>query len=478
MHKQYKINAIVSELQKADYSMSISLFDLFSIGIGPSSSHTVGPMYAANEYIKLLQSNGHFEKTTRILVDLYGSLALTGKGHGTDKAIINGLEAKSPETVDPESMIPRMQEVIGKQQLLFGGVKPIAFLESRDLLLHQKEQLPKHTNGMRFSAFNDQEQLLLSQVYYSIGGGFITTDKDFDVKSTTQEVPYPFETAKELITHCMKQQCSIAELMLKNELLWRTQEEIHQGIKEIANVMLACIESGCHSKETILPGGLNVRRRAPDLYQKLTAKQGIHSTYEEADVMNRLNLFAMAVNEENAAGGRIVTAPTNGAAGIIPAVLKYCQDAHGKFSDKDIYTYFLTCAAIGILYKKGASISGAEVGCQGEVGVASSMAAAGLTAVLEGSIAQIENAAEIAMEHHLGLTCDPIAGLVQIPCIERNAMGSVKAVNASRMALIGDGQHYVSLDKVIKTMKQTGHDMQSIYKETSLGGLAVNHPEC
>jgi L-serine dehydratase len=458
--------------------MSISLFDLFSIGIGPSSSHTCGPMFAANEFIQCLKENNVFDKTARVKTELYGSLALTGKGHGTDKAILNGLEDKTPESVVPETMVPRMHEICASNQLLLGGTKPITFIENRDFILFQKEQLPKHTNGLRFTAFDEQEKMLLSQVYYSIGGGFITTEEMFgQIPPESKRQPYPFETAKQLIQHCKVQQLSIAELMMRNELTWRDKDGIESGILEIANAMNLCIENGCQHPG-ILPGGLNVKRRAPDLYQKLIKKQGIPSVYEDSDIMNHLNLYAMAVNEENAAGGRIVTAPTNGAAGIIPAVLKYCQYAHEKWSNDDIYTYFLTAAAMGILYKKGASISGAEVGCQGEVGVASSMAAAALTAVLGGTIEQVENAAEIAMEHHLGLTCDPIGGLVQIPCIERNAMGSVKAVNASRMALIGDGQHHVSLDKVIKTMKQTGMDMQSIYKETSLGGLAVNHPEC
>lgn len=458
--------------------MSISLFDLFSIGIGPSSSHTCGPMSAANDFLKLLRESDLLNTTHRIKVELYGSLALTGKGHGTDKAMMNGLEGQSPETVVPESMVPRMHEILSSEQLLLAGTKQIQFIEARDFILYQKEQLPKHTNGLRITAYDLDDAQLLNQIYYSIGGGFITTDEDFGKESIEEKsVPYPFETAKQLLDHCHQQQLSIAGLMMQNELTWRDTDAIHQGILALAKVMKNCIENGCHHPG-ILPGGLNVKRRAPDLYKKLIEKQGIPSIHEKSDIMNHLNLYAMAVNEENAAGGRIVTAPTNGAAGIIPAVLQYCQEAHEKWSDDDVYTYFLTAAAIGILYKKGASISGAEVGCQGEVGVASSMAAAAITAVLGGTIDQIENAAEIAMEHHLGLTCDPIAGLVQIPCIERNAMGAVKAVNASRMALIGDGQHHVSLDKVIKTMKQTGMDMQSIYKETSLGGLAVNHPEC
>lgn len=458
--------------------MNISLFDLFSIGIGPSSSHTVGPMLAANEFLNLVEKAGIFDSVERIKVELYGSLALTGKGHGTDKAILNGLEAKTPETVVPDTIVPRMEAIIRTKTLHLANKKSINFNEATDFLLHQKELLPRHTNGMRFSVYDDDHKLLASQVYYSIGGGFIMTEEAFEKPVLEDHAPpFQFDTATQLLDHCKKHQLTIAELMLENEKTWRDEQAIYNGIFEIAKVMDECIEHGCHHPG-ILPGGLEVKRRAPDLYKKLHEDKGISSTYERSDVMNRLNLYAMAVNEENAAGGRIVTAPTNGAAGIIPAVMKYLQDAHDKGSKDDLITYFLTATAIGILYKKGASISGAEVGCQGEVGVASSMAAAAITAVLGGSIEQIENAAEIAMEHHLGMTCDPVAGLVQIPCIERNAMGAVKAVNASRMALIGDGQHQISLDKVIKTMKQTGMDMKSIYKETSMGGLAVNLPEC
>lgn len=458
--------------------MNISVFDLFSIGIGPSSSHTVGPMLAANAFITLLEDKQLFDLTHRVKVELYGSLALTGKGHGTDKAILNGLENKAPDTVQPESMVPRMHDILNSHTLKLANKKNITFNETTDFLFLQKELLPKHSNGMRFSAHDEQNNELISQIYYSIGGGFITTDEAFDV--VTQDAnppPFPFSTGDELLHQCQKSGYSIAELMMVNEQTWRSKEEIQQGILAIANVMNDCIENGC-KHDGILPGGLNLKRRAPDLYKKLNDQKGVKSIFENSDIMNQLNLYAMAVNEENAAGGRIVTAPTNGAAGIIPAVLKYCQHSHEKMSDQDIYTYFLTAAAIGILYKKGASISGAEVGCQGEVGVASSMASAGLTAVLGGTVEQVENAAEIAMEHHLGMTCDPVLGLVQIPCIERNAMGAVKAVNATRMALIGDGKHHISLDKVIKTMKQTGMDMQSIYKETSMGGLAVNLPEC
>ncbi|WP_419420942.1 L-serine ammonia-lyase [Legionella sp. D16C41] len=458
--------------------MSISLFDLFSIGIGPSSSHTVGPMLAANTFIKKIAAQYELSKVKRIKIELYGSLALTGKGHGTDKAILNGLEGQLPDTVVPECMVPRMREIISTQKIKLNGIHEIFFNDTLDFLFLQKELLPLHSNGMRFTVYDDQDNIIANEIYYSIGGGFIATEEEMNsALPSTDNLPYPFSTADELLRHCHTNQLTIAELMMINEQTWRAPEKIQQGILQIAKVMNDCIENGCHH-EGILPGGLLLKRRAPELFKKLNNQQGIKSSFEHADIMNRLNLYAMAVNEENAAGGRIVTAPTNGAAGIIPAVLKYCQEAHDKLNEHDIYTYFLTAAAIGILYKKGASISGAEVGCQGEVGVASSMAAAGLAAVLGGTIEQIENAAEIAMEHHLGMTCDPVLGLVQIPCIERNAMGAVKAVNAARMALMGDGCHYISLDKVIKTMKQTGLDMQSMYKETSMGGLAVNLPEC
>lgn len=461
--------------------MPVSLFDLFSIGIGPSSSHTVGPMLAANAFAARLKKEELLTKVARVKVELYGSLALTGKGHGTDKAILNGLEGKDPATVEPETMVPRMHAILADKTLLLAGTHTLSFDGFQDLLFLQKEVLPRHSNGMRFSAFDAEKSLIAQDVWYSIGGGFIVTEAEFDSAASTRAAPpYPFATADELLRLCEEQKLGIAELMWANERTWHTDAEITEGILSIAGVMHTCIESGCQNSG-ILPGGLSLKRRAPELYQKLIAHEGVPSVFEQSDVLNYLNLYAMAVNEENAAGGRIVTAPTNGAAGIIPAVMRYMQTAHGKDTPEDLCTYFLTAAAMGILYKVGASISGAEVGCQGEVGVASSMAAAGLTAVLGGSNAQIENAAEIAMEHHLGMTCDPVLGLVQIPCIERNAMGAVKAVNASRMALIGNGQHQISLDKVIRTMKQTGLDMKSIYKETSLGGLAVsgvNQAEC
>lgn len=458
--------------------MSLSVFDLFSIGVGPSSSHTVGPMLAANAFVHALNEQHILQTTQHINIELYGSLALTGVGHGTDTAILNGLEGEDPEHVDPASMIPRKEQILQSQQLKLNGQHIIPFEYKNNLIFFQKKILPKHTNGMRFLAFDAHNKTLMSQVYYSIGGGFIVTEEDYDhPKPDTHSIPYPFRNAQELLSLCNQHRLTIAELMLKNEETWRSLDKIQHGLKKIAHVMNQCIDHGCQ-QTGILPGGLDVKRRAPILYQKLVNSGGFHSTMEHSDIMNRLNMYAMAVNEENAAGGRIVTAPTNGAAGIIPAVFRYACDAHNKTSDHDLYTYFLTAAAIGMLCKMNASISGAEVGCQGEVGSASAMAAGALTAVLGGNLEQVENAAEIAMEHHLGMTCDPIKGLVQIPCIERNAMGAVKAVNAARIALMGDGSHLVSLDQVIQTMKQTGKDMNTIYKETSLGGLAVNVPEC
>jgi L-serine dehydratase len=456
--------------------MPISVFDLFSIGIGPSSSHTVGPMIAANHFIASMDKN--IDNVERVMVNLYGSLALTGVGHGTDTAIINGLEGAEPDSVIPETMVPRVKVIKETKILALAQKKEITFDYAKDLCFLQKETLPKHSNGMQFNAFDEHSNLLFSEIYYSIGGGFITTDADFDNQSAPQrKAPHVFNSAEELLQLCEKNHLTIAEIMMENECAWQSEAQVHQGLNRIINVMDECIDNGC-KHDGILPGGLNVKRRAPELYKKLYSKKEINRLFEGSDLMNHLNLYAMAVNEENAAGGRIVTAPTNGAAGIIPSLMRYCKRAVNNYQPSLLIDYLLTAAAIGILYKKGASISGAEVGCQGEVGVASSMAAAGLTAVLGGTVAQVENAAEIAMEHHLGMTCDPVAGLVQIPCIERNAMGSVKAVNAARMAMIGDGQHHISLDKVIKTMKQTGHDMQTIYKETSLGGLAVNFIEC
>lgn len=457
--------------------MTISVFNLFSIGIGPSSSHTVGPMKAAYDFVQKLKKNNLLNKIEKLQVELFGSLAFTGRGHGTDYAILLGLENQLPDTVDPGIITTRSKEIIEQQQLNVAAERIISFNYVENFIYNLKDLLPAHTNGMRFSVFSKND-LLYSRIYYSIGGGFILNEDEVaqTVASVTKDLPYPFTTAKELLTQCETNNLSIRELMMLNETSMRSSDEVINGLHMIANVMRECIDNGCQHTG-LLPGGLNVKRRAPILFNKLTAK-GKPKSHEHTDSMEWLNLFAIAVNEENAAGGRVVTAPTNGAAGIIPAVLFYYLTFYPKACEDDIVHFLLVAAAIAILYKKGASISGAEVGCQGEVGVACSMAAAALTSVLGGSLYQIENAAEIAMEHHLGLTCDPINGLVQIPCIERNAMGAVKAVNAARLALLGDGEHYVSLDKVIATMRQTGKDMMTIYKETSLGGLAANLPEC
>lgn len=458
--------------------MTISIFDLFSIGIGPSSSHTVGPMKAAHAFVTYLSQNHLLDQTHSITIELFGSLAFTGKGHGTDTAILLGLEGELPETVIPETIKPRAGSIISHQQIKLNHTHSIPFDYQQQFLFNYKDLLPTHTNGMRFTAYHQQHEVLATQIYYSIGGGFIIGEHDNLQSELTLDhtIPHPFTTAKGLLEECEKHGLTIAQLMLANECALRPEPEVKQRIHLVAKTMLECIENGCKNKG-ILPGGLNIKRRAPALYEKLSTK-GKPLSYEHTDSMSWLNVFAIAVNEENAAGGRVVTAPTNGAAGIIPAVLNYYLTFYPQDRPDAIVEFLLTACAIGILYKKGASISGAEVGCQGEVGVACSMAAGAITAILGGSLYQIENAAEIAMEHHLGMTCDPMNGLVQIPCIERNAMGAVKAVNAARLALLGDGQHYVTLDKVIATMKQTGKDMMTIYKETSLGGLAANLPEC
>lgn len=458
--------------------MTISVFNLFSIGIGPSSSHTVGPMKAAKLFVDNLRSRDVITPANRVTIELFGSLAFTGKGHGTDSAILLGLEGHAPDTIDPDIIKPRAQEIIEKQQIHLCGYHNIHFDAAHDLIFNFKDLLPAHTNGMRFCVYDAGQQLIQSEIYYSIGGGFIMDSHEaaHPQQQSNADCPYPFENAKTLLKLCEENQLSIKDIMMANECSLRPEIEVKQRLLLIANIMQECIEKGC-ATPGILPGGLNIKRRAHTLFQKLQAKGKPH-TYEHMDSMEWLNLFAIAVNEENAAGGRVVTAPTNGAAGIIPAVLQYYLTFYPQSKPEDAIDFLLTAGAFAILYKKGASISGAEVGCQGEVGVACSMAAGALTALLGGTIYQIENAAEIAMEHHLGMTCDPINGLVQIPCIERNAMGAVKAVNASRLALLGDGEHFVSLDKVIATMRQTGKDMMTIYKETSQGGLAANLPEC
>ncbi|MFB2918551.1 L-serine ammonia-lyase [Aerosakkonema funiforme] len=456
--------------------MAISVFELFKIGIGPSSSHTVGPMRAALRFATFIQNKKLLDTTETIKVELFGSLAATGKGHSTDKAVILGLEGETPELIDTASIDARLARIRTEEKLLLLGKKPIAFCEKEHLLFHW-QNLPFHPNGMRFTAHNAVREEIARKVYYSVGGGFIVDEEETQRKQDdNSQVPYPFTSATHLIEICEKQGLSISQGMLENEKSWRSEEEVIQGLLRIWEVMQECVRNGCKN-EGILPGGLNVKRRAPELYRQLSAK-GETCLLDPLSIIDWVNVYAIAVNEENAAGGRVVTAPTNGAAGIIPAVLHYYIRFCPSATIDRIVNFLLTAGAIGILYKENASISGADVGCQGEVGVACSMAAGALTEVLGGTPKQVENAAEIAMEHHLGLTCDPVGGLVQIPCIERNAMGAVKAINASRIALRGDGLHIVSLDKAIQTMRVTGADMHSKYKETARGGLAVNAIEC
>lgn len=457
--------------------MAISVFDLFKIGIGPSSSHTVGPMHAALLFLRQLESKQLFNKVTGIDCELYGSLAATGKGHGTDKAVLLGLEGELPETVDTDSVDGRIETIRDTRRLKLLGKKTIRFDPESNILFARKKSLPEHPNGMTFHAWENDKRLL-KQSYFSVGGGFILSKDAFSRSTIVPDVttlPYPFTTATELLALCKETGLSISQLMLENEKHWKTETDIRQQLVEIWHVMQQCVDKGCRT-EGVLPGGLKVERRAARLFRQLSNETTLNDT--PLGTMDWVDLFALAVNEENAAGGRVVTAPTNGAAGIIPAVLHYYWKFCSGFSEEGIIRFMLTAGAIGILYKENASISGAEVGCQGEVGAACSMAAGALTEVLGGTPAQVENAAEIAMEHNLGLTCDPIGGLVQVPCIERNAMGAVKAINASRMALRGDGNHFVSLDRVIKTMKATGADMKTKYKETARGGLAVNVIEC
>jgi L-serine dehydratase len=457
--------------------MAVSVFDLFKIGIGPSSSHTVGPMKAACGFVQRLERNGLLAATRRIQVSLYGSLAHTGRGHGTDKAVMLGLQGELPDRVDPDLIESLLESIRGARKIRLLDRHDIEFDEKRDLLFRKREKLPHHPNGMRFEALDPQGVLLERREYYSVGGGFvINQDKaseDLIVADSTT-LPYPFGSGDELLALCRRHRMRIAGIMLANESCWRTEREIHDGLNRIRAAMRACMERG-YRQQGELPGGLKVARRAPLLHRELSS-QG--TSPDPLAVLDWVNLYALAVNEENAAGGRVVTAPTNGAAGVIPAVLQYYEDFVPGASAEGVSEFLLTAGAIGILYLQNASISGAEVGCQGEVGVACSMAAGGLTAAMGGNLSQVENAAEIGMEHNLGLTCDPVGGLVQIPCIERNAMGAVKAINAQRMAFRGDGKHRVSLDKVIKTMRDTGADMKSHYKETSRGGLAVNVIEC
>lgn len=460
----------------------ISLFDLFSIGIGPSSSHTVGPMRAGRYFVDELQQLQLTDSVQRMRVEIFGSLAYTGVGHGTDKALLMGLEGELPESIDPYSVEPRFERIQTQNSLQLAGTHTIDYDYQTEFIFNYDDLLPRHTNGLQITVYNQQGETLLQKNYYSIGGGFVITDDSelSDTHTGGREVPYPFDTAQQLLDHCQQHNKTIAQIMYANELSQRDSQAINDELNNIIKVMLNSIDRGC-AADGYLPGNIQVKRRAKQLADKLQSRGDQHS-YESVDSLDWLNAYAIAVNEENAAGGRIVTAPTNGAAGVIPAVMKYYQDFYPDVGQQQLQSFLLTAAAIAVLYKKGASISAAEVGCQGEVGVACSMAAGALTEQLGGSLLQTASAAEIGMEHNLGLTCDPINGLVQIPCIERNAIGAVKAVNVTRLALLESGENKkVSLDKVIDTMRRTGHDMSSRYKETSQGGLAqiqVNVIEC
>jgi L-serine dehydratase len=453
--------------------MKTSLFEIFKIGIGPSSSHTVGPMRAAGDFVANLGHKSLLSNVRRVQVQLYGSLALTGRGHGTDRAILLGLCGELPDKIDPASIAERVGAMRSVRSVPLRGVYAVTFDESRDLLFHRDKTLPGHSNAMRFSAFDEVGSVVAEDIYYSIGGGFIVREGEEASHNKLGPVPFPFANTEELLRQAEEHGKAIWQIVLENEKSWRREPEIHGYVADVWNAMQACMKRGLETDGT-LPGGLNVKRRAPSLAKKL----GAVSSSDPLAPMDWVSVFAIAVNEENAAGGRVVTAPTNGAAGVIPAVANYYKRFVKGASDEGLFRYFLTAAAIGILYKENASISGAEVGCQGEVGVACSMAAGGLSAAVGGTNRQVEHAAEIGMEHNLGMTCDPIGGLVQIPCIERNAMGGAKAITACRLAMQESGEHKVSLDQVIKTMFETGRDMQSRYKETSLGGLALNIIEC
>ncbi|MUN64930.1 L-serine ammonia-lyase [Kocuria sediminis] len=467
--------------------MALSVLDLFSVGIGPSSSHTVGPMRAARLFTEGLAGDGLLDSVSRVRSELFGSLGATGHGHGSDKAVILGLQGEDPETVDTDTADARVRSSTERGQLCLGGIHPIPFDRAEDVVMHRRKSLPAHPNGMAFFAYGTDGELVRERTFYSVGGGFVVdgdaSGADRIVQDTT-EVPFPFSTGRQLLEHCRSEGTSIAGIMLANELSWRSEEQLRSSLLHIWSVMQECVENGCTRTEARLPGGLKVRRRAPALRTRLreaeaaAAADPVRPASDPLQAMEWINLYALAVNEENASGGRIVTAPTNGAAGIIPAVLHYYARFIAGADEDGVVEFLLTAAAVGILIKENASISGAEMGCQGEVGSACSMAAAGLCAVLGGTPEQVENAAEVGMEHNLGLTCDPVGGLVQIPCIERNAIASVKAINAARLALQGDGEHTVSLDQVIKTMRETGKDMKIKYKETSRGGLAVNVVEC
>ncbi|MBT4791567.1 MAG: L-serine ammonia-lyase [Halobacteriovoraceae bacterium] len=463
--------------------MSVSIFDIFTVGIGPSSSHTVGPMKAAKSFIEYLIQLKLFDDIDKIKCDFYGSLALTGKGHGTDKAFLLGIQGYDPETIDSDQIEHIISDTIKLKKLKLSfkeHSKEVPFVVKNDLKFNRRISLPHHPNGMAFAAFDKNNNELYRKIYYSIGGGFVLEEAEIDtsnvINSHLQHVKYPYQSAAELLEQCRKNNFKISEVVFQNELIWRDETQIKTDLLKFWKIMQDCVRRG-FVNEGILPGGLKVPRRAPHVYKQLLNNPE-KNLMDSLSVLDWVNLYALAVNEENAAGGQVITAPTNGAAGIIPAVLHYYSRFCPQANDQGVIDFLLTAGAIAILYKTNASISGAEVGCQGEVGVACSMAAAALCEVLGGTTLQVENAAEIAMEHNLGLTCDPIGGLVQIPCIERNAMGAIKAINAARMALRGDGTHYVSLDKVIATMKQTGRDMKKQYKETSKGGLAVNIVEC
>jgi L-serine dehydratase len=450
-----------------------SIFEIFKVGVGPSSSHTVGPMRAARRFALDLQERELLPTATRVRIELFGSLALTGHGHQTDRAVLLGLSGESPETIDPATIFEKVGEIRQRRELQLLGLHRVPFHENEDLLFLKTQTLPGHSNGMRYAAFDDGGAEIYSATFYSVGGGFVIREGEDQGHTELKAPPLPFSSADELLAIGEREKLAIWQIVLENEKTWRTEAEIRSVVMRIWGVMQSCVQRGLET-EGILPGGLNVRRRAPRLARRLNEI----GASDPLAPMDWVNVYAMAVNEENAAGGRVVTAPTNGAAGIIPAVAHYYQRFVEDASEEGLFRYFLTAGAIGILYKENASISGAEVGCQGEVGVACSMAAGGLVAAQGGSNLRVEYAAEIGMEHNLGMTCDPIGGLVQIPCIERNAMGSVKAINASRIAMRETGEHKVSLDQVIATMYQTGLDMQSRYKETSLAGLALNVIEC
>jgi len=459
--------------------MTISVFDLYKVGVGPSSSHTVGPMRAANTFVTRLTDDGLLARTATVRAEMFGSLGVTGHGHGTVKAVVLGLEGEKPDLVDPSGAEARVAAVRDDRVLRLAGEHPITFSLDDDLVLHRRKRLPFHSNGMRFTAVDADGHVLLSREYYSVGGGFVLDQDeikhaDLTADDRARPVPYPFSSGDEMLRRTRESGLSISELMLANELTRRSEEEIRSGLLHIWSVMQQCVDRGVLASG-VLPGGLNVRRRAGSLRQTLEATE---DKDDPLRAMEWVTLYALAVNEENAAGGRVVTAPTNGAAGIVPAVLHYYRDFIDSYSDDGVVRFLLASAAVGILFKENASISGAEVGCQGEVGSACSMAAAGLAEILGGTPDQVENAAEIGIEHNLGLTCDPIGGLVQIPCIERNAVASIKAITAARMAVRGDGEQFVSLDKAIKTMRDTGADMKDKYKETARGGLAVNVIEC